>query len=166
MRRAYRIVLGGLAAAGGAALIVATPRVLPKLPGFEVTTVEVSGTRMLQPGEVLRSSGIRADQSVWDDPETWERALERHPVVESAQVTRRLPGTLRVQVREKEPATWEWVQAFMAATEDPMRCPHLGALACFMFLTGARISENTRRTHDTHMVATPDKASTQIVPCF
>lgn len=36
----------------------------------------------------------------------------------------------------KEPATWEWVQAFMAASS-----PHLGALACFMFLTGARVSE-------------------------
>lgn len=38
--------------------------------------------------------------------------------------------------RTKEPATWEWVQAFMAEAS-----PHLGALACFMFLTGARISE-------------------------
>jgi integrase len=37
---------------------------------------------------------------------------------------------------EKDPATWEWVQAFMAAAS-----PHLAALACFMFLTGARISE-------------------------
>jgi len=37
---------------------------------------------------------------------------------------------------EKEPATWEWVQAFMQHAS-----PHLGALACFMFLTGARIGE-------------------------
>lgn len=36
----------------------------------------------------------------------------------------------------KEPATLEWVQAFMKASS-----PHLGALALFMFLTGARISE-------------------------
>ena len=34
------------------------------------------------------------------------------------------------------PATWAWVQSFMAVAS-----PHLGALACFMFLTGARISE-------------------------
>lgn len=38
--------------------------------------------------------------------------------------------------RTKEPATWEWVQAFMANSSA-----HLGALAAFMFLTGARISE-------------------------
>lgn len=38
--------------------------------------------------------------------------------------------------RTKEPATWEWVQAFMENAS-----PHLGGLCCFMFLTGARISE-------------------------
>jgi integrase len=36
----------------------------------------------------------------------------------------------------KEPATWEWVEAFMAHSS-----PHLGGLCCFMFMTGARISE-------------------------
>ncbi|ANK73773.1 integrase [Ensifer adhaerens] len=41
-----------------------------------------------------------------------------------------------VDKKEKTPATWEWVQAFMANAN-----PHLGALCCFMFLTGARISE-------------------------
>lgn len=38
--------------------------------------------------------------------------------------------------KEKTPANWEWVQAFMAAAN-----PHLGALACFMYLTGTRISD-------------------------
>lgn len=42
----------------------------------------------------------------------------------------------KVSKTEKTPATWEWVQAFMKVAP-----PHLGALACFMFLTGARISE-------------------------
>lgn len=37
---------------------------------------------------------------------------------------------------EREHATWEWIEAFMAHAN-----PHLGALACFMFLTGARITE-------------------------
>lgn len=38
--------------------------------------------------------------------------------------------------RTKEPATAEWIAAFMAHSS-----PHLGALACFMFGTAARISE-------------------------
>lgn len=37
---------------------------------------------------------------------------------------------------EKTPATWEWVRKFMAHAR-----PNLGALACFMFLTGARVGE-------------------------
>lgn len=36
----------------------------------------------------------------------------------------------------KTPATWEWIEAFAKHNK-----PHLGALAMFMFLTGARISE-------------------------
>ena len=41
-----------------------------------------------------------------------------------------------VERKEKEPATWEWVESFMASAN-----PHLGALACFMILTGARVGE-------------------------
>jgi integrase len=44
---------------------------------------------------------------------------------------------------ERKHATWEWVEAFMAAAS-----PHLGALACFMFLTGARITEAINVTWD------------------
>jgi integrase len=42
-----------------------------------------------------------------------------------------------VAKKEKEPATWEWVQAFMAHAGTP----GLAALACLMYLTGARISQ-------------------------
>jgi len=41
-----------------------------------------------------------------------------------------------VVTKKKAPATAEWIEAFMANSS-----PHLGALACFMFLTGARITE-------------------------
>lgn len=41
-----------------------------------------------------------------------------------------------VEHKERTPITWAWVEAFMEHAN-----PHLGALACFMFLTGARISE-------------------------
>jgi integrase len=39
-------------------------------------------------------------------------------------------------IKTKEPATLEWVQAFMAAAK-----PHLGAFALFMYLTGVRPGE-------------------------
>ena len=40
------------------------------------------------------------------------------------------------ETKKKKPITWRWVQSFMAHSN-----PHLGALCCFMFLTGARVSE-------------------------
>jgi Phage integrase family len=45
---------------------------------------------------------------------------------------KRFPVTTKV----KTPASWSWVEAFASTAS-----PHLGALATFMFLTGARISE-------------------------
>ncbi|HEX5508788.1 MAG TPA: site-specific integrase [Pseudolabrys sp.] len=41
-----------------------------------------------------------------------------------------------VESKVKTPVTWDWIEQFMRASP-----PHLGALACFMFLTGARVSE-------------------------
>jgi integrase len=47
------------------------------------------------------------------------------------------------ETKIKVPASWEWIQAFVAHSK-----PHLGALAMFMFLTGARISEALAVTWD------------------
>lgn len=41
-----------------------------------------------------------------------------------------------VETKVKEPASWQWVETFMSHSS-----PHLGALAAFMFLTGARVGE-------------------------
>jgi integrase len=41
-----------------------------------------------------------------------------------------------VETKVKEPASLTWVQDFMSSSS-----PHLGALACCMFMTGVRISE-------------------------
>lgn len=45
----------------------------------------------------------------------------------------------KTDTKVKIPATLEWVEAFMGHAS-----PHLGAMALFMFLTGARISEAIR----------------------
>jgi integrase len=42
-----------------------------------------------------------------------------------------------IKKKAKEPATWAWVVAFMSAATKP----NLAALVCFMYLTGARISQ-------------------------
>jgi integrase len=42
-----------------------------------------------------------------------------------------------VKKKAKEPVTWAWVQTFMAYAKKP----NLAALACLMYLTGARITQ-------------------------
>lgn len=102
-RRARRLaIVAGLAAAASSPLW--GPPLLRHSPGFATRRVEVTGTRLLAPHEVLAASGVRIGDNVWTDPAAWESALLRHPVVAGAEVTRSLPGTLRIRVTEKRPA--------------------------------------------------------------
>ncbi len=79
------------------------PPLLRRVPWFTVERVEVSGARLLAPHEVLAASGIHAGQNVWDDPAGWTASLRAHPVVADAEVSRNLPGTLRIRIEERRP---------------------------------------------------------------
>jgi len=95
----------GVALAAGAALLASTPvwgpSILRRVSWFEVQKVEISGTRLLAPHQVLAAAGVRPQQNVWDDPGRLESALRAHPAIASASVSRRLPHTLRIRVEEK-----------------------------------------------------------------
>lgn len=106
------------------------PPALARTPWFPVRRVEVAGVRLLAPHEALAASGIRRGESVWSDPAGWEARLARHPLVAEARVTRRLPGTLRIGVREKEPVGLVEAGALRPVTgrgevlpADPARVP-------------------------------------------
>lgn len=104
MRR--RVLLRLLAAPLLVALATAPlwgPRVLQRVDWFDVERVEVSGTRLLAPHEVLAAAGIQPGQSVWDTPAAWEAALRAHPVIADAKILRRLPRTLRIHIEEEQP---------------------------------------------------------------
>jgi cell division protein FtsQ len=106
------------------------PRVLARTSWFPLQRVEVAGTRLLAPHEVLAASGIRQGQSLWSDPSGWEARLADHPVIAEAEVSRRLPGTLRVGVREKAPVGLVEAETLRPVTgrgevlpADPARVP-------------------------------------------
>ncbi|HSG50176.1 MAG TPA: FtsQ-type POTRA domain-containing protein [Longimicrobiales bacterium] len=79
------------------------PEALAKVPVFRARKHEFHGLRFLTSQTVLRTAGIGPDASLWDDPHAWEERLERHPLVQDAQVRRRFPSTLVVTVEERSP---------------------------------------------------------------
>lgn len=116
-RKLYCLALIALGGCGVAAWLLG-PGLLREFEAFEVRRVEISGVSLLAPGEVLAASGIRQGQNLWEDREIWERALRAHGGIASAQVTRRLPGTLRVRVMEKRPIAYVEAGALRLATAD------------------------------------------------
>jgi cell division protein FtsQ len=116
MSRRLRLSLLAAATTLLLAAAFATPHLLRRAAFFEVKRVEIAGNRFLPPHELLAASGIRQGQNVWDDPRAWEALLLAHPGVEAASVSRRLPGTLRVRVREMRPVAYVQDGALLPAT--------------------------------------------------
>jgi cell division septal protein FtsQ len=74
-----------------------------KMAFFRVRSVEIRGVRYLQPAEVL--GRLKADtlMSLWDDLEPLRQRVLHHPQVTDVSITRRMPGTLVVTVKENQP---------------------------------------------------------------
>ena len=93
----------GLVAAAGVALFFSLPLLLGRLDYFHVQTVQLEGARFLTPSSVIAALGADTIASVFDDPATFERKVAGIPLVSSARVRRRLPGTLVVTIVERTP---------------------------------------------------------------
>jgi hypothetical protein len=74
-----------------------------KLAFFHVSRVVVDGTRYLSPDTVIARLAIDTVNSVWDDPAPLEELVRALPQVADVSISRRLPGTLVVKVRENAP---------------------------------------------------------------
>ncbi len=95
-----------LIAAGAIALVVIAiggVRLLRTLSFFQVRRVELVGGNYLTVTEVTRALAIPPGYSVFDDKRPLERRARRISGVLEARITRRLPGTIRVIIREAEP---------------------------------------------------------------
>lgn len=80
-----------------------SPRLLRKVDFFRVRRVEVIGLEYLGRDEVLRGLSLSRSASVFDDIAPIERRARAIPGVVEAEVSRRLPGTIRVEIREIPP---------------------------------------------------------------
>jgi cell division protein FtsQ len=101
--RWWRLALAALVAGALAASPWWGRRALASLAFFRVRKVEVEGVRYLAPAEVVARLAVDTSASVWDDVAPLERRLAGHPQVASVEVSRKLPATLVVRVRENLP---------------------------------------------------------------
>lgn len=88
---------------GAVAGALQVPDLLRELDAFRVLQVEVVGTRFLEPYAVVRAAGLEADASVFDDRDAWKAGVLTLPLVEEVRVTRTLPSSITLEVREVEP---------------------------------------------------------------
>jgi hypothetical protein len=95
----------GVAAAGAAIVTAAAlaPGLLRRAEMFRVLDVEVLGTYLLPAASAVQASGIADTSSVFDDSGVWRDALRGHPLVADARISRRLPGTIVLHIKEPEP---------------------------------------------------------------
>lgn len=109
----------------GAGLVVAvmwlSPLTLRHLGFFRVRQVELVGLRYLAPESVLVTLGLATDQNLFDSKRAVERRVEALPGVVQARLERRLPGTLRVVVVEREAVAFAPGPAGLVALDSAAR---------------------------------------------
>jgi cell division septal protein FtsQ len=97
-------VLVSVTTAGTLAIgIGQAPELLAGIELFRVEEVEVEGARFLDRGQAVAWAAFPPGLSVWDDLGPAEARLEAHPLVLEARIRRKLPRTLVVHLREREP---------------------------------------------------------------
>lgn len=70
---------------------------------FRIRKVEIRGARYLSSGEIISRLKVDTLASLWDDLEPYRDRVKNHPQVSDVKVSRRLPGTLVVSIRENPP---------------------------------------------------------------
>ena len=102
-RRRLRLILFVLAFLGALGLVW----LALESPALDVDHVEVGGTRGVPVTEVVAASGIHhGDALTFVDTGAARARVEALPRIASAEVTRSFPGTVEIQVTEREPAAW------------------------------------------------------------
>jgi cell division septal protein FtsQ len=79
------------------------PELLRRLEFFRVRRVEIAGLQYLAPAKIIAALGLNSRSSVFDDLVAARSAVRALPGVQSAEVRRRLPGTLEIVVEEAVP---------------------------------------------------------------
>ena len=99
MKRRLLLAAGALALV---AVVLAGSRLVRNLSFFEVRRIELVGGHYLTPAAVARALAIPPGTSIFDDTAPLEARVLGMAGVREARIARRIPGTLRVTIREAE----------------------------------------------------------------
>ena len=104
------------------AIVLASPwwarALASELSFFRVRRVEIVGVRYLAPSDVLARLRVDTTHSVWDDLSVLERRVAAHPQVSNVSISRKLPGTLVVNVVENLPVAMVSTERGMLAFDE------------------------------------------------
>lgn len=116
-----RVAVGvGIVAAASLGVAWGAKRYMTESPRFAIRTVEVAGNARRTPEEVAELGGLRVGENVFAvDLETARRNIEKDPWIDSATVTRKLPGSVMISITEHEPRALVAIedQLFLAARD-------------------------------------------------
>jgi cell division septal protein FtsQ len=79
------------------------PLFLRRLAFFRVHRVEIVGARYVAPSDILSRLHVDTLASVWDPTGPLAARVARHPEIQHADVHRKLPGTLVIEIVERVP---------------------------------------------------------------
>jgi len=99
----WQLLVGALLLVGILASPAWGPRLLRQFAFFRVRKIEVLGARYTPPSEILSRLHVDTSRSIWDPLGPLAVRVQSHPQVERVAVTRRLPGTLVVELVERRP---------------------------------------------------------------
>jgi cell division protein FtsQ len=94
------------------------PRALARLAFFRVRKVEILGVRYADPTELLARLHVDTSRSVWDPLRPLADRAGAHPGVAHVEVTRKLPGTIVVDVTERKPVALVLSGATLRAVDE------------------------------------------------
>ncbi len=79
------------------------PLVMRRMAFFHVRRIEILGARYVAPSDILSRLHVDTTASVWDPAAPLVARLASYPEIAHAEVSRKLPGTLVVQITERIP---------------------------------------------------------------
>ena len=112
-------------AAGLVAAFWLLPLALRQVPFFRVRQVELVGARFLAPESVLVALDLDRDRHLFDDNDDVTARATALPGVTDVRVQRRLPGTLRIVLVQREPVAFApGAEGLVAVDADAVPLPY------------------------------------------